>query len=79
MGELFVTLLDGSVIFIVWGRCLSHCSMDLSYLLYGGSCLVLVTLLDGSVIFIVWGGSCLSHSLMDISYLLYEGVVYHIA
>ena len=52
--------------------------MDLSYLLYGGSCLVVATLLDGSVIFIVWG-SCLSHCSMDLSYLLYEGVVCHIA
>ena len=32
--------------------------MDLSYLLYGGSCLVLVTSLDGSLIFIVWGVVC---------------------
>ena len=52
--------------------------MDLSNLLYGGSCLVLVKSLDGYLIFIVWG-SCLSHCSMDLSYLLYGGVVCHIA
>ena len=67
---MLVTSLDGSLIFIVWGSCLSHCSMDLSYLLYGGVvchiaqwichiyCMreLFVISLDGSVIFIVWGG-----------------------
>ena len=75
---MLVTLLDGSLIFIVWGSCLSHCSMDLSYLLYEGvvchiACWICHIYCMGGV---VW---CLSHCLMDLLYLLYGGVVCHIA
>ena len=78
MRELFVTSLDGSLIFIVWGSCLSHCSMDLSYLLYEGvvchiACWICHIYCMGGV---AW---CLSHRLMDLLYLLYGGVVCHIA
>ena len=75
---MLVTSLDGSLIFIVWGSCLSHCSMDLSYLLYGGVvCHIArwichIYCMGG----VVW---CLSHCLMDLLYLLYGGVVCHIA
>ena len=91
---MLVTSLDGSLIFIVWGSCLSHCSMDLSYLLYGGVvCYIAQWICHiyfmGGVVwclshclmdlsYLLYGGSCLSHCSMDLSYLLYEGVVCHI-